>query len=240
MDHSVIYLICAAFAVHRTANSLDGFVKSNVKSRILRERELSSYNESQKADLSHKKVYVALDWELFENGVIPAVFSGALLTWNCMIAFMILTACVAVISILKISVSAVAAMASKANRESMSVKGLLKAAAKESLVKEPVAGTTLVLKTIFENIMDNAYLRVGSLVHLSAAAALSTSVFILSIVLICTVFRSSALRTKAIVDGDDGKTYIHRRTLILGIRLILWVTFLSHAYAILCPIVLGA
>lgn len=242
MDHSVIYLICAAFAVHRTANSLDGFLKSSVKSRILKTTLLSSYHESQKADLSHKKVYVPLDLPLFENYVIPTICSGALLTWNCMIAFIILTFCVAVISILKISVSSVAAMA---NRPKGGLKGLMKEAALDTLQDVQPAplkeGMDLKLfKHIFNLILENAYVRVRSLVHLSATAALSTSVLILSCVLIVYVFRTAALQSKAIVDGKDGKTYIHRRTIMLGTRAILWATLIAHAIPILCPFLLGA
>lgn len=243
MDHSAIYLICAAFAVHRTANSLDTFLKSNVKSRILREYSLSSYTESQKADLSHKKVYVPVDFSLFENCVIPTIFSGALLTWNCMIAFIILTVIIAVVAVLKISVSSVSAMANRP-KSYTDLKGLMKQAVAKSVLDNDISadsGPSVTLFTkIFNIVLENAYIRVRSLVHLSATAALSTSVLIMSCVFLLSVFRSRALKTKAIVYGQDGKTYVHRRTIMLGTRAILWVTLVAHAVPILSPFFIRA
>ena len=205
----------------------------------MRESSLSSYNESQKADLSHKKVYVPFDWSFFENCVIPTICSGALLTWHCMIAFIILTTCVAVIAVLKISVASVYAIANRPT----SIKGVMKTAVLElqqERFPNPIGSVTLVSKTLFNIILENSYVTIRSLVHLSATAALSTSVLMMLCVAMVSIFRSRAVKTKAIVNGQDGKTYIHRRTIMIGTRAILWTTVLAHAVPILCPFVMGA
>ena len=198
-----------AFGVYRTSETLAGFVNA-LPGRVLANDVLSTQAAASQETSESTDVYIPMNEAFLEKAFLPMVLCGALLTWNCMLAFIAFAVTVSIVALIKAGI----------------VTALDDANPKSAKTGELV---DMAFKAVFENVC----IRVESLAWLSFMAAAAVIVFAGTAAAFALLLSREAVSSGCIVHGQDGEIYVHRRTITNGVAAVLVAVFVAHAVIIL-------